>query len=1839
MKVLSKVCLVFLGLATIAGSALGQCDTCTPLGTAEAGSIGEDFSMCIGGQEVVTITGNEASFTSVLVLTQDILGTETVILVTEVNENGEYIFEAECILNCGEYKLYGYNYCPSDNTLGISIGDNVETLILACDQSSCCDFSSSITVDIIDDQSPTLPSDITISNQTITCPSDLEEPIEIDWEDNCLCEPTSSVIPSGSINPCENSEVKYVYRAVDACGNVTEIEQVINYIAPTILSNIESSDCDDGNDCTLDFKEGFNCNGQNYFCSECMNENPDLPAPVTMGETDISACVGDPSFDLLASCPTSNSDCDLQWYLVNNDDTKTALPGPPSISTNTAAELEYCVSYEEAGCQSDPLVFSILIIDNPSTEIIANETAPFCVGDIVSLSISGNFDDVLWSNVNDGSVMLDDMDNNDNTYSFGASEGLDGTSIFAIVTIGDCQGIDEFPITINPIPDVSLSVESETPLCNGNEIEIEAEWGPTDNLTVLEWIVEGDTTITNNPTFIFQAVNPGNSNAIISATVVLEDMAMCISNHTIQLSILPSPDSGINNNGDSFCSGEEIILSASACDGCTYRWTWPNGNVTDTQEIITNASQDTDGEFELLVTGTNGCEALFTHNVSVLITENPIVTGETDICPGQETISLTSDQTETIWLNNNGDTIQMGDQVMISEAGIYSAIYEDDNGCIGVSAIEVTANSLPEVTIVGTPNFCPGQNSTDIGVSTEFSSYLWSTGEITQNVSLDSAGVYNVIVANEAGCIGEQSIEILANELPSPTINSNSDFDLCPNQESLELTSDDFSSYLWNDNSTNAKLEVSTMGNYSLVVTDSLGCTGSSAVFVLENDLPEIELSAVNVCQGETATLMGNFTPVGSSVNLSSAQWINAQNEPFSNQLITEILVSDTTDSGTYRLSVIDNKGCTSEKSIDLKIYPTPILEVADIEIELCEEDPIFLEADFISNGCSTNANYTWIFGQASIGNESNYTKEISEIGDGGSYIIEISDNNNCNNQETIDVIVNPKPVVEIQAVENICNKDTVVLEANVSSGSGGFSYYWDDGSELGTNMFEEQVCKTEISTTYINSVEVVDQKGCSDKEVTSINIWELPTANYMLNNFQIGGDVLEVGLNFILENISTAGDNQTLTSCWSFSDEVEIEGIEYDNYSQAGTQDLTASATSADNQNIDISLLIKDENGCSNFTTNSFPVRNEGDCFVDFEERSNVYCANLQELELTFDFEAAEEGADLLRIDYEVVSPASGWVILFDGTQDLNPVLQLTDPSLMDVTNPYSITIRWTFSEENNPECFNITGTGLINIAPLPRVDLNDVYLENEDEVIEDLFSETIILCDTLQHTLIFENLYPENNASIVLRVNSANEEIAINNGVATYIIEEETPGQYDIEIVQVKYDDLDLVNCITTIQNSLSILVEECGAGDVLEGLETGSFSSSGRVCEGQCVDIAVSDYNIEDDAELFFIVSSNATIQGGEYDNITQLISASETEAFFPIDSPMGNPYIFEFCPDLFAFIQVENNYYIYAVVRRNGNTFVKVSETSFPVSIHSTPDIFVELPEGNEYCLGNNNILIIASDQSGNQNNDISETNAMWTFNGLSDELFREYSGDKDLNAFYQLGYLDEEIFSEGQDISLEVSLSNLVDGTANFTCVDDTLISLDIVGQTLPPKDAFIKWWPGNILACSFHPGDSLGNTYRYTWGKNETTLEAATTQWWIQANNLSFNQEDEPIENGEVVNYWVEVWEDGVNEGCPLLLYFNGDGYQPRSETNDTEQRIRVIPNPNDGHMQVLLLEDPVLLEGLEIFNAQGSIINRIDKAELSPSMELEMESPPGVYFLVIRTVSGTNIVESIIIE
>jgi uncharacterized repeat protein (TIGR01451 family) len=240
--------------------------------------------------------------------------------------------------------------------------------------------------------------------------------------------------------------------------------------------------------------------------------------------------------------------------------------------------------------------------------------------------------------------------------------------------------------------------------------------------------------------------------------------------------------------------------------------------------------------------------------------------------------------------------------------GVYSATMTDATGATVSHTYHLNSEELYIYLISSKPvTFCtPLSGELELGVNGGVApyTYTWSNGQTTSTASALTANTYSVTVVDATGCsaTGEYLVET-ANWSYSPyaTIQIDNHPDCSNTNAGILSAYMEFSgygpyTYQWTTGATTPTVNGMPKGLYGVTVTDDLGCSRSTSIFV-DHDL---SLSTNVVCTGAntgyvTAQLTNGVAPV-------IYQWSTGQ---------TGSTISNL-NNGTYVVTATDANGCSS---------------------------------------------------------------------------------------------------------------------------------------------------------------------------------------------------------------------------------------------------------------------------------------------------------------------------------------------------------------------------------------------------------------------------------------------------------------------------------------------------------------------------------------------------------------------------------------------------------------------------------------------------------------------------------------------------------------------------------------------------------------------------------------------------------------------------------------------------------------------------------------------------------------------------------------------------------------
>ncbi|MFN5460700.1 MAG: T9SS type A sorting domain-containing protein, partial [Bacteroidota bacterium] len=454
----------------------------------------------------------------------------------------------------------------------------------------------------------------------------------------------------------------------------------------------------------------------------------------------------------------------------------------------------------------------------------------------------------------------------------------------------------------------------------------------------------------------------------VSSTLTFYQVESCVS--TLNLSLNTSGNTG-------FCPGDSLLLQNTGNLNANYQWVKNGINVSGATSPSIQTSSP--GSYMLIIDKGVGCkDTTNIVNVSAYPLPNAIITptGTQEICQGDSLTVSVSSASSYLWSG-----LQTSQTIVVTNAGNYAVTVIDSNGCSKSSdTVVVNVNALPTVSVTSSGPSVICQGDSVVFTSSSASSYLWSNGATTQNISASLSGNYFVTVTDTNGCSKTSGVQNLnVNTLPVANISAGGPAIFCQG-DSVTLLSSAAASYLWSNGATTQQITVSTAGNYSVTITDNNGCSNTSAVQnVIVNSLPLVTANSATVCLGDTIVLSAS----GATTYIWNTGATTAA-----------ITVTGTSPQVIYSVTGTDNNGCSAAVTNTLTTNPLPNVSA----VSSAPGDSICSGNTITLNGAGAS-NYAWSGG---IVNGVAFSPSASLT-----YTVTGTDVNGCSNTYALGVTVN----------------------------------------------------------------------------------------------------------------------------------------------------------------------------------------------------------------------------------------------------------------------------------------------------------------------------------------------------------------------------------------------------------------------------------------------------------------------------------------------------------------------------------------------------------------------------------------------------------------------------------------------------------------------------------------------------------------------------------------------------------------------------------------------------------------------------------------------------------------
>lgn len=708
----------------------------------------------------------------------------------------------------------------------------------------------------------------------------------------------------------------------------------------------------------------------------------------------------------------------------------------PSSATTTSMPAEDVYFYVETDINGCIYSDSVFVEVHPAFEVSLNLPQTICEPSPVPLSApvsEPGFYEYTWDN-----AQFLNVTNGPNVVATPTQ-----TTEFTVIVTSPAGCSSSASTTISLISNSAIEITPTNPtICSvPHQLEVVVDGNPADY--IFEWSPAGILDNTNT-----QIVNASPAAGTFTQVQVIATNTTtgCVYTDTHNLSALFAE---FNLPSDTIvCDSEGFVIEYEVINSAFNAIQWNNPQVLNNAFTAFPTITVPNFNGELIVTmfvpGSGGC------SVSDTIT---IITQDLEynapdilsICAGSTTqAAITGDFSEIVWtpsVNLDASNPQLPIFSNNENETFYYSL-SGAGGCELSDSIQVIYNLPSAFEIIAEGPFCEGG---DIVLDNPLQgfTYAWSTGAITEDITVSTAGTYSLQVSDSAGCS-------LINDIDIQTLIP-VDFEILGETfacagESISLTADVVSdNYLWSNGATDQTAIYFGEGTTTVwaEIIDANNCAARDSLDIVFSVPIEIDLLAAGaICEGEPTALTA-FVSEGDIL------WE-------SGETTEQITVSE---AGVYSVTVSDAFGCESTDSIEIFEVNFPAL---DLDSEFCEGASVIL-APTVDFGFD----FQWSNG------EETSTIEVSEP---GNYNLILSQFD-CEQTYSFAVAEQPAPQLNIVIEGDFCSTELPAGGYPLTAVSDG-AVTWQDGIEV-------EVLNITQSGVYV--VSATSPEGCITTDEVAI--------------------------------------------------------------------------------------------------------------------------------------------------------------------------------------------------------------------------------------------------------------------------------------------------------------------------------------------------------------------------------------------------------------------------------------------------------------------------------------------------------------------------------------------------------------------------------------------------------------------------------------------------------------------------------------------------------------------------------------------------------------------------------
>ncbi|MFD2245773.1 T9SS type A sorting domain-containing protein [Pontibacter ruber] len=612
--------------------------------------------------------------------------------------------------------------------------------------------------------------------------------------------------------------------------------------------------------------------------------------------------------------------------------------------------IEY--SYTDGNTCTNTATKSVRVKQQPVITVSSN--LEICAGQSATLTASGA-DSYIWSPATGLS----------STSGANVTASPTQTTTYTVIGVTEgCQSVAKtVTVTVNPLPDVEITLRGPAVFCPENYVDLVAVNNPNYSYQWFRLNDSGSSTAvaaSAEGPYVYQATQTGNYYVTITT-----DKGCVLSSETVAVKVanVPTKATFSITGATTFCEGGSVRFSANqspTSEPYTYQWQKStDGNVFDDIEgaLASTYTANASGFYRVLVSNTaeSSEEVEKCTKISDAVEVTVILQPTAQILGGNQTVCTDPDGVTSFfiegvytggvrsWSTNKGgwNIVEVTDpetgktSVRVDVAAgnpATSAVVtlkssNSTSACTtALSSITLSVQPIPNTTITAnrSTTLCKGE-AVVLTANPGTGNYVWSTGETTRSITVFEAGSYTVKVTNSYGCdITSAPTAVTVNELPVVSIVSDLKASYCKSEAAVTLAGSPASgtfrilrgTTVVVTNATELNPGTLAAGTYIVEYsyTDGNTCTNKVSKQVTINALPVVNIvqpSLTSYCLNhEAITLAGNYNSGNFTINGQAATVFNPS----------------TLGVGTHTVtySYTDGNSCTNTVSKSVTVTPLP---------------------------------------------------------------------------------------------------------------------------------------------------------------------------------------------------------------------------------------------------------------------------------------------------------------------------------------------------------------------------------------------------------------------------------------------------------------------------------------------------------------------------------------------------------------------------------------------------------------------------------------------------------------------------------------------------------------------------------------------------------------------------------------------------------------------------------------------------------------------------------------------------------------------------------------------------